>query len=456
MTSTQNTTIESDMFQKLVSSIKFEKINLLPILLPFIFLSSGILLLLSSGFLKSLLGGGIVENSIQSVQIDYSLSSYGALLIIGYLLSSTISVYYLVRKVSRHLHDSIVATTYFTKGLSVESLLSILESMVNKHSLPSPITSLLLNIVSSGITYPIILLLVEKAFIEHCILEEELLLKSKYSKQRTSVYIVLDAALIVLTLGAYGLYIAWRFTTSFNKHYELIHSTHPYPPEPRGTIQSTSTPSNTYSGSKYAYILLLLTPILSIIYTKLGSTIMPVIPAGSALIVSSILFSMRSENSWRKSGLALLLLYSIMIAGFTTGLLASSEVSSYTEIVRRELGSRIPSEDPVLQVVMIFTNNFIISILAVIPYIGLIPVAIGGYNAGVIMGYFTTIPESRTVALLTLVLPHTILEFTGYAILVVSSTLLFHDTKKFVKTVLTGASVLLLAAVVEVATIILL
>jgi len=145
-----------------------------------------------------------------------------------------------------------------------------------------------------------------------------------------------------------------------------------------------------------------------------------------------------------------------MIAGFTTGLLASSEVSSYTEIVRRELGSRIPSEDPVLQVVMIFTNNFIISILAVIPYIGLIPVAIGGYNAGVIMGYFTTIPESRTVALLTLVLPHTILEFTGYAILVVSSTLLFHDTKKFVKTVLTGASVLLLAAVVEVATIILL
>jgi len=454
--SASNQNQPEDPLKTYVYGLKFERISYLPIAIPFIlllastvFLSIGIPSLLET-YLRSGMGEVTSESMLKTLFFNWGLVLLG-----GYTIASAFSSYYLLRKLFKHIYDSAVTTYYLTGRSSLESLVNILDYEFKKHTLPAPTTGLLLSILTTGIAYPVLLLICESALRDHALNEEKTLLKTQITSTRREVDIAVDIVLLLVTLGAYGLYIALRYMRVYNKHYELIHSSHPNPP-------SQLTQGNTFietTPSTYSLLLttVIITPLATIIYSILGLTPLFFIPLSFGIILGASVFTMGKKGAGKTVLTAFTLLYVVLISGFITGLLQSGSFSNYFESIERNLSRYAGMEDPLLQILVIYLNNFSIAISAVIPIIGQYYLASGVYNAGLVLGYVLSTNTGRSLDVLRLLLlPHTLMEILAYSIIASSSTYLLSNQRVFTKLLLLGLIVLFLAALVEEATILLL
>lgn len=454
--SASNQNQPEDPLKTYVYGLKFEEISYLPIAIPFIllllstvFLSIGIPSLLET-YLRSGIGEVTSESMLRTLFFNWGLVLLG-----GHTIASAFSSYYLLRKLFKHIYDSAVTTYYLTGRSSLESLANVLDYEFKKHTLPAPTTGLLLSILTAGIAYPVLLLICESALRDHALIEEKTLLKTQITSTRREIDIALDIVLLLVTLGAYGLYIALRYMRVYNKHYELIHSSHPNPP-------SQLTQGNTFietTPSTYSLLLtnVIITPLATIIYSILGLTPLFFIPLSFGIILGASVFTMGRKGAGKAVLTAFTLLYVVLISGFITGLLQSGSFSNYFESIERNLSRYAGMEDPLLQILVIYLNNFSIAISAVIPIIGQYYLASGVYNAGLVLGYVLSTNTGRMLDVLRLLLlPHTLMEILAYSIIASSSTYLLSNQRVFTKLLLLGLIVLFLAALVEEATILLL
>lgn len=454
--SASNQNQPEDPLKTYVYGLKFERTSYLPFAIPFIllltstvFLSIGI-----PSLLETYLRSGAREVTSGSM-IKTLFFNWGLVLLGGYTMASAFSSYYLLRKLFKHIYDSAVTTYYLTGRSSLESLVNILDYEFKKHTLPAPTTGLLLSILTAGIAYPVLLLICESALRDHALIEEKTLLKTQTTSTRREIDIAVDIVLLLVTLGAYGLYIALRYMRVYNKHYELIHSSHPNPP-------SQLTQGNTFietTPSTYSLLLttVIITPLATIIYSILGLTPLFFIPLSFGIILGASVFTMGRKGAGKAVLTAFTLLYVVLISGFITGLLQSGSFSNYFESIERNLSRYAGMEDPLLQILVIYLNNFSIAISAVIPIIGQYYLASGVYNAGLVIGYVLSTNTGRSLDVLRLLLlPHTLMEILAYSIIASSSTYLLSNQRVFTKLLLLGLIVLFLAALVEEATILLL
>ncbi|MEM4880467.1 MAG: stage II sporulation protein M, partial [Desulfurococcaceae archaeon] len=115
----------------------------------------------------------------------------------------------------------------------------------------------------------------------------------------------------------------------------------------------------------------------------------------------------------------------------------------------------ITKQTPLFISIYIFINNAVVSLPAIIPYVGLIPLTTGILNAGLIIGLEAMrrcVNTACVLGLMTiLIYPHTVLELLAYAV-IASSISKWGKWREFSKLLIIGLIVLLIAALVETAT----
>jgi Integral membrane protein DUF95. len=155
--------------------------------------------------------------------------------------------------------------------------------------------------------------------------------------------------------------------------------------------------------------------------------------------------------------LTLGLIYIIIFGNMLAGLVGHETFTYIVESFRRQVQEVGVGRDFVYTTIYIFTNNLVVSIPAVIPYIGGLTVGYGVSNAGLLMGAIIGAGLRKLHdGILTLIYPHAILELSAYSLLLTSSKYLFSSVKNYVKYVASGVFVLFIAAFIEAITIMLL
>ncbi|QOR94028.1 hypothetical protein IMZ38_05140 [Thermosphaera chiliense] len=387
--------------EPLVRSFKFDKITSFIHVLPGMFIT---------GFILSAL---LMLVEALSLNLTLFTSSIVSSFLIASLLSSSVSTYILLDKVINHLYTSGVTTYYFLGGGSFNASLYYLKNRLSKAKIPSPATGLVLSLVTGGFSYPIIISLVEKTLRDHMIDEEEALLGKKLTPYFFTERIIVEIALVFLTLGTYLIYQSFRVVKTYNSHIERVHATHPNPP-PRIEYETT-----VYEPAKPLafFIGLLLT--FSSLHAVLGYLGLPSIflmNFGIGLAWSFVNLKLRNNSVSRillvNAGLIyLMIMLSIMIgvAGYRT----------YSLIFRESLQGISSLQDlPVLSLSgAIFLNNMGIALASITPCLGTIPMSVGVNNAGLVIGTLT--PEKLAMGdyspILLLIMPHAILELISYS-----------------------------------------
>jgi hypothetical protein len=290
--------------------------------------------------------------------------------------------------------------------------------------------------------------------------EESVFLGKQFTKRYDALRFTADLALILLTFGIYLAYMGYRFTKIFNKHIELIHGSHPSPPSGivDSSIESFTTSEPGTSVSSNALVLLLIAGIvLNIVLSYPGFyTVFQLVPS-FGLILSAIAIARKSSSVLRDFILTLGLIYIVIFGNMLAGLIGHETFTYIVESFRRQVQEVGVGRDYFFTSMYIFTNNLVVSIPAIIPYIGGLTVGYGVSNAGLLLGAIVGARlRSLHVGILTLIYPHSILELSAYTLLLMSSKYLFSSVKNYVKYVASGVLVLFIAAVVEAITIMLL
>lgn len=437
-----------DTLGELVKSITFKKVSPALLALPAAFAAPAAALLLLS--LSRIMGQLRALDMLDAWSILQALSymQWSLVLSIGFMASTAIASYILLRDLREHMYYSGIATYYFKGGRDFVSGLYYLKNSLERSSLPAPATGLLLAFLTSGLSYPILLCIAEKALREHIALEEEALLNKRLTKRYGAADIVLDLLLVVATLELYVAYMAVRHARTFNKHVDLIHGSHPNPP----AIPEQQPPEEREVSYSAAFTGLLLVVLgIGILASYLGLYVTPyvVLSAGLALVGVSL-----STRSLLKRALLLyLLLYVFMASGVAAGI-AGFETYKFLLSVFNQLEeqSRILSRSFTSLLAYIFTNNFSISYPASLPTSGAITLATGIFNAGVLLGVLVASGLRGLRALLVIVMPHALLELAGYAVLV-SAAGSYRNPREFTRVVALGVALLFIAALVEAVTI---
>jgi phosphoglycerol transferase MdoB-like AlkP superfamily enzyme len=225
-----------------------------------------------------------------------------------------------------------------------------------------------------------------------------------------------------------------------------MHSKHPEPPLAPPPVSSEPGAWITVSG---VIALLLLFFTVSSILAYMGYYYFPQV--GFGLLLSAAITKRSGENVVSNIGAAYLLLVLLLLGGIFTGY-AGYELyrGLYEEEVRslRELTDYIGVKG---LVVFIFSNNAVLSLPSIIPYIGGVTLAAGTYNAGLILGLYSALGEISLVeAILILIAPHAVPEFLGYSLLLSASSR-FGSWRKFTTLIVMGLLVLFSAAIIETA-----
>lgn len=449
------------MLKSLIESFEFSKLNPAPLILPSIFLFIS-MILLSYGlgqFLRSI-GGTLPEINPLETLLSAQFLQWSFISFLGYTIASMIASYIALEKTRRHIYESSVTTYYFKGESTFEGLTQYLRSMYLRASLPSPVTGLILAFLTSGLSFPVIMYIVEKTLRDHIVNEESVFLGKQFTKRYDALRFIADLALILLTFGIYLAYMGYRFTKIFNKHIELIHGSHPSPPSGivDSSIESFTTSKPETSVSSNALVLLLIAGIvLNIVLSYPGFyTVFQLVPS-FGLILSAIAIARKSSSMLRDFILTLGLIYIVIFGNMLAGLIGHETFTYIVESFRRQVQEVGVGRDYFFTSMYIFTNNLVVSIPAIIPYIGGLTVGYGVSNAGLLMGAIVGAGlRSLHVGILTLIYPHSILELSAYTLLLMSSKYLFSSVKNYVKYVASGVLVLFIAAVVEAITIMLL
>ena len=455
MESEQSISQSASELEVVVKTIKFKKINTTLLVLPALFAIISLVLLLIG--LSTLLRLGVIlipygerpgaHISVLEEILSTQVLVWGSVVGLAYIMASTIVVYMVLRDIREHIYSSAIVTYYYTRGVDYIGALYYLKDMLNRSTLPSPITGLILTLLTSGVAYPIILCFAEKTIRVHAMLEEEAFFKKRRTREYTALTGVVDIALVVLTLGVYMAYMGYRFAKTFNTHVDTVHSTHPEPPKtpPRPGLEPGAW--MTTSGIIGVFMVFLA---LSTIMAYVDFYFTPQL--GLGLLLSALVVRRAERRLIGNIALIYSLLILLLLGGLLTGYSGYELYRGLYENMR-ELSELIRFLNIEFLVAFIFINNAAISISSILPYIGGIGLASGVFNAGLVLGALSAL-DGRTLysSLIVLVYPHTILELLSYATLLTASSK-FGAWRDYVKLISIGLLVLVLAAIVEVLTI---
>jgi hypothetical protein len=433
--------------EAVIKSIKFRKMSVASLIIPGLFATVS-LALITTG-LRGLINILAVSPSPLDVEAspEFILWSqvlmWGVVLYLAYLLASTIVVYSALGRIREHIYNSALTTYYYTRGEDYVGSLYYLKDMLNRSNLPSPVTGLLITILTGGLAYPVILCFAEKATRTHASLEEEAFFKKASTRPYKGPAIAADIALAMLTLGAYTAYMGCRLARIFNKHVNAIHSKHPEPPIT--SPQITPEPGAWLTTSSVVAIILISSAVCTLL-AYLGFYYFPQLAFG--LLLSALVSRRAERHVLSNIGAGYLLLVVLLVCGFIAGYLGHSlyedlysDTSSLNKII-----SYLDTRGLVL---FIFTNNVAISLSSTIPYIGGVFLAQGTYNAGLVLGVISALRGIHPAeALAVIIYPHAIPELVGYSILLSASSR-FNRLREFTAIVLVGLVVLLAAAIIE-------
>ncbi|MEM1880226.1 MAG: hypothetical protein QXE28_04735 [Desulfurococcaceae archaeon] len=433
---------------ELVEKLKFEKLNTALVVLPSFFAFPSMLLLLL-GFTTLL--RALTERPMDLAE-SYALFpglylTAGLLFSAGFTLSSMVSSYVLLRTLRKHLYSSGVAVYYFKGEQNYLSLLQQLENTVEKTALPSPVTGLILALLTSGLFYPVLLVTAEMTIRKHRRLEEKVLFDKEYTSSYGALHAAVDLALFIATLGLHMVYMSYRTARAFNKHVEEVHSSHPAPPSspPQKPLENTVEPQ-----LKLLTGLCLIVLGLAAVLSYLGVMASYYVYACTGLLISLVPATTRSKGFARTVLVVFAVMYMVIAGGVLSGLLGYTiYINLYREFT--EQTSYFLEVDALTRSFIIFLNNLAISAPSVIPLLGGLTLATGVFNAGLILGVLTT-HQASLFSLVVLVLPHSVLEILAYSIMV-SASVFYGEPRKYAGFFAMGALVLLLAALVETITI---
>ncbi|MEM4810253.1 MAG: stage II sporulation protein M [Desulfurococcaceae archaeon] len=436
----------SDQLFEVIKTFIFNKESPVLYVLPSLFLVPAVILFLS--FLDEALTGYITQGD---VLIPGTIIQWAFTMFLAYMISSSVASYKILRLIRKHLYESSVTTYYFTRNKDFMSLLQYLKNAMSSTEMPSPVTGVVLSIVTGGISYPIISCVIEKVLREHMNMEERALLKQEFTKRYGGLRSLLQLILMVLTLGVYLMHQTWKTISLYNKHVETIHKDHPNPPSSVSiNIEGEGPP---YASQAFFHGVILLAMALFILLSCFGlfTTSLVAIGIGALWSVFILLNSHRSVKNLVIINIATA--YLLIISGLFMGIAGFNTYSFYFYYL--ESLEAITKQTPLFISIYIFINNAVVSLPAIIPYVGLIPLTTGILNAGLIIGLEAMrrcVNIACVLGLMTiLIYPHTVLELLAYAV-IASSISKWGKWREFSKLLIIGLIVLLIAALVETAT----
>ncbi len=433
--------------EKLVMGFRFKHEHTYLYILPGLFLVLGIM-----GF-APLIYYVYFTQEIEAIT-DYLLQWYSRLVVFvpGYVLLVSYLAYRLDKLVMNHLIDSGITSYYWMKKKQdIESIKLIYRGGFHRKNLPSPITALVLTLVTGGLAFFAVLYVVEKTLRDHCYGEEHSFLGKTFTSRIDASQLLIDIAATMLTLGLYMSFWCYRIVKTYNKHIDTIHSKHPEPPEPT---------------KEYMPELLPETPILAVGFSLLGAGLygllglhgIPLYPAAiigySGLVAGMALKYSRGSFALqvlKVLGFIYLAMISVTLIGFIGAPAYIGSVKSFESVTEA-----LTNKDFYTILSYIFVNNCGMSIAFMTPYLGPMYLGVGMSNAAFVIGVLTAVnlSENKTFPPIVYIMPHGILELTGYAIFVSLSTRIrYLGFKDFIKILIVGVIVLFIAALVETLTI---
>lgn len=430
---------------KLVNSFKFKRENYIPHIIP------GIMLIISLPTYASLIYNILLHGDQDT--INYWYASLAAVYF-GYVLSSSISAYRLLKITHNHLVNSGITSYYWLKKLDdYDSIIKLYRSSIMRRDLPSPLTGLIVTLLSAGIAYPVILYMVDKIMRDHYYGEEEKFLNAHLTSRINVEHGLMYIAATMLTIGLYLIIWDYMVVKNYNKHIKLIHGNHPELP--------SSMMTRIYG--EYTNEL----PILAVALTFIGAGIYGLLSmfgfpchlsgaVGYGLLIAGVAAYYRDKGIISQIGKVYVFIYLSFILFAIVGYSGVPAYYRAYEEITEEL-SQLRTDDLFVLTRNIFVNNLAISLVSVTPFIGPLYLGIGLGNAGLYYGVVINLALSRgnpTVLLLP-IMPHTILEFLAYAFFASLSMRIFKEKEsKIAVYFLLSVLILLTAALVESLTII--
>ncbi len=427
------------VLERVVSRIRFSREPLINhILVPIGLIIS--LPVIASLSVKAELNG---VSAVQSVWY-YPLAS----LYLAYIAFSAYSSYRLTKIVMKHLVDSGITSYYWLRNMGDDdAVLRLYKSGLRRKVLPSPITSLILCLVTGGLAYPIILYMVERVFSLHAYGEEKKFLGHTQVKPIGVGQGVLDIAASMLTIGAYMFYWIRRVIKTYNNHILLVHSRHPEPPVPG----ETSVPERLYPrGPILAFSMMLIGLGLTIFFVMSGLPVYLLYIVGIGFITCYYSYIYSRRNFALQFLVTLGMIYFLFI---TTSIIGFAGQALFASLYKHleQIAGRLSMNDPWLLSVQIFTNNLVPSTVALAPIIGTPYLAYAIGQAGIIYGFMISVklPTYGPAILSLPVMPHSILELSAYALFISSAIRLLRGDKRVIVKIIGSYMVLYAAALVE-------
>ncbi len=374
-----------------------------------------------------------------------------------YTLASSVAAYQLMKVLSHHLVYSGVTMYYWGRRSEDYNLvISVLRSSVQKKRLPSPVTMLLVNLVTGGAAYPVALYLFEKEIKSHAVEEESALGLSPAYRKMHADQLLIDLAATIVTLGAYMVYWGYRAVSSYTIHLATTHASHPEPPVPRTTTASSGAAGEHPVWAGVVGLVLFTTGYHSLL-AYYGYPTYPIPVLGFALLFAYLALHYRRLSYARLSAILLAAQYAMLLGLGYIGLVSYPHyvplLEQFREGAKQLTGTRNFQEI----FTGIYRNNALISMGGMIPLLGPAYMGYAVSNTGFIYGLIlgdSFYRHSSLAPLTLLVMPHTLLELGAYALIVAAAAKAFHTPVGLTaKRIIIGFMVLLIAGLVETATI---
>ncbi|WFO75361.1 hypothetical protein J4526_00170 [Desulfurococcaceae archaeon MEX13E-LK6-19] len=401
------------MFKDILERTKFTKISRLHVVVAIPLLITIYAVSRISYYIVQQEGISSGITSIESLDtITLGLLGFYALYVIG----SSFSIYKLYDNLIDHILYSSILVYNWCKELDCDYQ-GVIRTGLERRKIPSPVTTVIVNVLTAGAAYPVLLGLFEKYISMHWFSEEKALFKKTRVKVKSTASILFDIALLFLTLGVYMVYWIFRSIQRYNKHIEAIHSKHPHPP----TIPTQEFPSETKSLALVLGILLFFTGLYSLAILIIP-WIFPVMILGFGFMLPYIAYLSRGRSLLKQSLTVLFFEYVYMLTLAVIGLAAYPYYSSTILKGFEEQTREIISSNNFMEVAtMIFLNNVKISAVALVPIIGMAyagyALSLTGFVYGLIIGTLMEKSVSQAIgALSILVAPHAPLELYSYAL----------------------------------------
>ena len=364
----------------------------------------------------------------QELSLSIAFISFGAV----YVVSSAITSYMIYSALHDHIFYSVTETILELSEKEELRIKYILNPDYTRSKLPSPITALILTLLTGGIAFPVMIYLFEKKIRSHDAIESKIKGLKPYSQIDIGNFL-LDLILLVVTLGLWlGIWI-WRAITVYNRHVKSKH------------LLLKTKEISSLTPRPVLVIPLILLAVSALVFLSLMN--IPVIPLPQLFIAFLMAYTAyilrRKRLICQVTALVILqyiILGSIGLVGFFAYNFYSPLLTAF-EKLSESLGRDFPS-----LVLTIFQNNIRITILGLIPFIGPL---IAGYAIGNTAFLFGLIVYEKPPALSLFLMPHTFLEFLSYGLSIAIATRIPIEGRKLLPYALISIVVLFVGAAVE-------